>query len=98
MKIGIMAILAKVGDLFFHQVFMAAAVSVMTDGAVFFNRRVFPDKGASFFGMALVAELIDVVFKQHTVRKAAMGVMTVAALYFPLDNRMVGNFTRSHAD
>ena len=84
-----MAILTEVGNLFGQQGRMAAAMRSMADGTVLLNRGMFPDEGSAFIGMALVAELIDVLGPDHVVRKGTVGIVAIGAHYLAFDNRMM---------
>ncbi len=95
---GVMTVLTEVGGFFFHQVFMAAAVRVVTGSAVFFNWRMLPNKGPPFVGVATVTQLIYSIVDQHGWRQATVTVVTVAAFDFAFGKGVVGNFIGGHPD
>ena len=98
MQIGIMAVLTEVGDLLLQEIFMPAAVGIMTGDAVLFNRRVLPDKWPPFFSVTAVAELVNVVFHQHLWQKGAMAVVTVTAFNFAFTDGVMRDFVCGQAE
>lgn len=55
---------------------------VVTQGAVFLHRRMFPQERAALFGMAGVAGFGDGVFLQLEIAGRPMWIMTVCAYHF----------------
>jgi len=88
----VMAVLADIGNFFGQQFGVSAAMGRMTDKAVLLNRRMLPDKGASFFRMTLVTQLIDGIFLDHVLGGGAMGIVAVSAHDLVLDDGMMGLF------
>lgn len=70
---------------------MIAAMGGMTIQTVFIHRRMGPHEGASFLGMALVAEFIDGIPLELGGAKASMVFMAVCAFYFSFPDGMVGS-------
>ena len=77
MLVCIMALLAELGLFLFQQFCCLGSVWGVTLHAILFNRRMFPNVGTAFVGMALVAELVDVFGLDHVVTKGTMGVVAV---------------------
>ena len=54
----VVAILAKVNNPGSQQIVMSTPVRSMAVAAIFFNRRMFPEKRSALVGMAAIAEFV----------------------------------------
>lgn len=66
-------------NLLTQQFVVVAAVGRMAGHAVFLHRRMLVHVRAAFFGVAVVAELVDGVGLDHFGSEAAMGIMAIRA-------------------
>lgn len=82
-------ILAEVRLPLTQQFAMLAAVSRVTDHAVFLNRRMFPNERAALVGVTFVTELVVALAANHPVRSHAMDIVTVIATDFALKDGVV---------
>lgn len=71
---------------------MIAAVGRVTSGTILFHGGMLPHKGASFIGMAPVAEFVDGVAFHHLGPKTAMVVMAVRAFHPSFPDGVMGLF------
>ncbi len=94
----VMTILAETGSSFDQHGFMAAAMRRVTDGAVLGYRRMFPDPGATFLGMAAVTELINTFGLDHVFGQGAMGIMAIRTFDLALNDGMVRHLIGIGAD
>ena len=78
--------------LFNHQAVVIGAVRVVAREAVFFNRRVLPDKRPAFFRMTRRAERRNRLVFQHGVSQRAVWVVAVAAGDAAFYDRVVRRF------
>ena len=69
---------------------MIASVRDVTDQAIFLNGGVLPKEGPSFLRVALVAEFIGGVRRDHLRPETAMRFMAVGAFDLSLPDGMVG--------
>ena len=76
-----------------EEIISNGSVRIMTDTAIFYNRRVFKDKRPLKFCMTVGAEVIDRA-PAHIFLLRAMDVMTAAALHLPFPQGMVGREIR----
>lgn len=83
-----MTLLAQQGRTLFQQGEMITAMRVVAQAAVFGNRRVFPQEGATFFSVAVKTGVVDRRTGQQSVVVTIMGVMAVRAGHFPEPERM----------
>ncbi len=67
----------------FQHVFGIAAVGVVTAQAIFPHRSMFEKERSSLFGMALVASVVDRVFLQHRLGRAAVRIVAILQVILP---------------
>ena len=78
---GRVALLAEKRSGGCQQHLMIGTVRRMAIQAAFANRGVTENEGATLFGMALKADFVDRICFQQGVRRAAVGIMAVAATH-----------------
>ncbi|HEY2930950.1 MAG TPA: hypothetical protein VGK99_04325 [Acidobacteriota bacterium] len=70
-----MALLAYQVNSVCEQLGIARSMGRVTVETVFANRRMFPEKGAAFFGMAGITKIIDRARHKHPSRLTPVGVV-----------------------
>lgn len=86
----IMATLAKQGHSTVQELVVIPTMRHMADETILVHRRMGPHEGASFFGMALVAELVHRIGLEEVGAEPAVMLMAVGAFHLPFPDRMVG--------
>ena len=87
---SVMTALAELGHPAVQEFVVVAAVGRVAIRAILFHRRMFPHKGASFFGVAPVAEFVDGVAFHHLGPESAMMVVAVRAFHPSFPDGVMG--------
>ena len=58
---------------------MIGAVGLMAVKTTVTNRRMLPDEGASFFGVALITDLVDMILFEQRVIDRSMWIVAIDA-------------------
>ena len=66
----------------------------MAEGAVFGHRRMLPDIGAAFLGVALVTRIVQSLADQLSIDRSAMWAMTATAIHLSFEERVRKGFQR----
>jgi len=85
---GKMALLAQEGGARGQQCTVVGAMWLVTVAAVLTDRRMFPEVGTAFLGMALEALVVERRLQQVCRARAAMWRMTIRADQLPETERM----------
>src|SRR6056297_1056471 len=90
MEMKLVALQAQERLILYQEVVRHGAVGPVTDGAVLYNGRMFKDKRPLFRGVTIQAQVVYPLFGLEVARKAAMGLVTLAASHLSLLNGMMG--------
>jgi hypothetical protein len=86
---GVMTGLADFGRLVGEEFGMITPMRDVTGQAVFLDGRVFPEEGPPPFRMALVAEFVCGIRRDHLGAESAMNVMAIRTFYLSFSDRVV---------
>jgi hypothetical protein len=88
MEMGLVTLKTKEGLVLLEKVVCNGTVGIVTDGAVFENRRMFEDKGSLLIAVTVEAEVVEPFGRFQVIHQRSVVLMAAAARHFAFFQRM----------